>query len=105
MFQGKELEKIFIEEGVTDGEESEPEIKPDMELANSEPQPKVPEVIGHTDSGELVVVVKGKGRGRPKGRLIPISPSNYIFSYSDTLSLVYLTMVHPTKIATTVKRP
>nr|XP_026489304.1 zinc finger and SCAN domain-containing protein 2-like isoform X1 [Vanessa tameamea] len=61
--QGKELERIFIEVGVIEGEEAEKKPKAD-------PIPKEPEVIGHLeDSGELVVVVKGKGRGRPKGRM------------------------------------
>ncbi|XP_050362019.1 zinc finger protein 184-like isoform X2 [Nymphalis io] len=60
--QGKELERIFIEVGVIEGEEAEKKPKADT-------VPKEPEVIGHLeDSGELVVVVKGKGRGRPKGR-------------------------------------
>lgn len=34
------------------------------------PVSKEPEVIGHMEtSGELVVMIKGKGRGRPKGKL------------------------------------
>ncbi|XP_053603404.1 zinc finger and SCAN domain-containing protein 2-like isoform X2 [Plodia interpunctella] len=68
--QGKELDRIFKEEGVTDGEESDNDTKPDIEPAARVPVSKEPEVIGHLeDSGELVVVVKGKGRGRPKGRM------------------------------------
>lgn len=67
-FQGKELEKIFLEEGVIDKEENEQEVQQEKEDVKPAP-PKVPEVIGHTDSGELVVIVKGKGRGRPKGKL------------------------------------
>ncbi|XP_052758670.1 zinc finger protein 835-like isoform X2 [Galleria mellonella] len=68
--QGKELERIFIEEGVIDGEESENDIKPDIDPEQKIPESKEPEIIGHMeDSGELVVVVKGKGRGRPKGRV------------------------------------
>lgn len=59
--------------GVIDGNESEQEIKVELE-AESKPPPtgsKEPEVIGHIEeSGELVVVVKNKGRGRPKGELI-----------------------------------
>ncbi|XP_063839073.1 uncharacterized protein LOC135088120 [Ostrinia nubilalis] len=63
--QGKELERIFKEEGVIDGDEDE-ENKAEAERKRL---PREPEVIGHReDSGELVVVVKGKGRGRPKGR-------------------------------------
>ncbi|CAH2104186.1 unnamed protein product [Euphydryas editha] len=59
--QGKELERIFIEVGVIDGEEEK--------KSKADAVPKEPEVIGHLeDSGELIVVVKGKGRGRPKGR-------------------------------------
>ncbi|XP_068621025.1 zinc finger protein 184-like [Battus philenor] len=68
--QGKELERIFKEEGVTDGEESDSDSKQvitDQTVKVCES--KEPEVIGHMEtSGELVVVVKGKGRGRPKGR-------------------------------------
>ncbi|KAJ8726643.1 hypothetical protein PYW07_001341 [Mythimna separata] len=70
--QGKELERIFKEEGVIDGEESESDVKFAPHLDVRPPVPKEPEVIGHLeDSGELVVVVKGKGRGRPKGPMNP----------------------------------
>ncbi|XP_047041654.1 zinc finger protein 354A-like [Helicoverpa zea] len=70
--QGKELERIFKEEGVTDGEDSEPEIKLEQPHEIKSTVPKEPEVIGHLEeSGELVVVVKGKGRGRPKGPMRP----------------------------------
>ncbi|PZC86000.1 hypothetical protein B5X24_HaOG214365 [Helicoverpa armigera] len=70
--QGKELERIFKEEGVTDGEDSEPEIKLEQPHEVKSTVPKEPEVIGHLEeSGELVVVVKGKGRGRPKGPMRP----------------------------------
>uniref|UniRef100_A0A2A4JHE2 Uncharacterized protein n=2 Tax=Noctuidae TaxID=7100 RepID=A0A2A4JHE2_HELVI len=70
--QGKELERIFKEEGVTDGEDSEPEMKLEQPMEIKPPVPKEPEVIGHLEeSGELVVVVKGKGRGRPKGPMRP----------------------------------
>ncbi|KAI8428306.1 hypothetical protein MSG28_002508, partial [Choristoneura fumiferana] len=69
--QGKELERIFKEEGVTDGEDSDHDLKPSVD-AEAPPVSKEPEVIGHLEaSGELVVVVKGKGRGRPKGRMRP----------------------------------
>ncbi|KAH9633582.1 hypothetical protein HF086_016316 [Spodoptera exigua] len=65
--QGKELERIFKEEGVTDGEESEIENLKGQLIDKKPPVPREPEVIGHLEeSGELVVVVKGKGRGRPK---------------------------------------
>lgn len=68
LFQGKELERIFKEEGVTDGDDSENEMKPEVEVEAKPVAPKEPEIIGHMEtSGELVVVVKGKGRGRPKG--------------------------------------
>ncbi|KAI5640655.1 zinc-finger double domain-containing protein [Phthorimaea operculella] len=68
--QGKELERIFKEEGVIDEMDGEAEIKKEAEEVEEKPPPKEPEVIGHLeDSGELVVVVKGKGRGRPKGRM------------------------------------
>ncbi|XP_061381685.1 zinc finger protein 37-like isoform X1 [Danaus plexippus] len=67
--QGKELERIFIEEGVIDGNESDHNTKADTTQENKLPVNKEPQVIGHLEaSGELVVVVKGKGRGRPKGR-------------------------------------
>ncbi|KAL4710260.1 hypothetical protein ACJJTC_003540 [Scirpophaga incertulas] len=70
VIQGKELERIFKEEGVTDGEDSDNELKHDIRPDISPVIQKEPEVIGHMEnSGELVVVVKGKGRGRPKGRL------------------------------------
>ncbi|XP_050667414.1 zinc finger protein 260-like isoform X2 [Leptidea sinapis] len=65
--QGKELEKIFLDEGLIDGE--------DIDIGNkARPDPlndanvKLPEVIGHVEtSGGPVVVVKGSRRGRPKG--------------------------------------
>ncbi|CAH2239037.1 jg23589 [Pararge aegeria aegeria] len=67
--QGKELERIFLEVGVIDGEESDHEMKVDLEPVPKPPVSKEPEVIGHIEkSGELVLVVKNKGRGRPKGR-------------------------------------
>ncbi|XP_026314443.1 zinc finger protein 236-like [Hyposmocoma kahamanoa] len=70
--QGKELERIFKEEGVTDGDDSENETKPETDVETKLMVPKEPEIIGHMEtSGELVVVVKGKGRGRPKGRMRP----------------------------------
>lgn len=44
-------------------------MKIEQQFELKPPVPKEPEVIGHLeDSGELVVVVKGKGRGRPKGK-------------------------------------
>ncbi|XP_037866554.1 zinc finger protein 271 [Bombyx mori] len=68
--QGKELEKIFKEEGVID-DELDGDIKSEV-VMDSKSTSQEEEVIGHReDSGELVVVVKGKGRGRPKGRLRP----------------------------------
>ncbi|XP_014369014.2 zinc finger protein 91 [Papilio machaon] len=67
--QGKELERIFKEEGMTDGEDSDSEKKVSVEQSPTVPETKEPQVIGHLEqSGELVVVLKGKGRGRPKGR-------------------------------------
>ncbi|CAB3230403.1 unnamed protein product [Arctia plantaginis] len=66
--QGKELERIFKEEGVTDGEESDRDLKPNLDIEVKVPVSKEPEIIGHMEnSGEVVVFVKGKGRGRPKG--------------------------------------
>ncbi|CAG4976148.1 unnamed protein product [Parnassius apollo] len=69
--QGKELERIFKEEGVIDGEDSDTENKQAVAEQGSKISPsKEPEVIGHLEtSGELVVVLRGKGRGRPKGRM------------------------------------
>ncbi|CAH0726202.1 unnamed protein product, partial [Brenthis ino] len=68
--QGKELERIFMEKGVIDADESDQERKSDGEIPLKTPTVREPEVIGHLeDSGELVVVVKGIGRGRPKGRM------------------------------------
>lgn len=71
MLQGKELERIFKEEGVIDGDESDQENKEAViEKLPKIPVSKEPEVIGHMEtSGELVVMIKGKGRGRPKGKL------------------------------------
>lgn len=52
-------------------EETDHDKKPDIESLQKPKAtvPQEPEVIGHMEeSGELVVVVKGKGRGRPKGK-------------------------------------
>ncbi|XP_022120186.2 zinc finger protein 37 isoform X3 [Pieris rapae] len=64
--QGRELEKIFIEEGVIDRAECDP----DAAATEEDGAPTEPEVktIGHVaSSGEPVVVNTRKGRGRPKG--------------------------------------
>ncbi|XP_026668482.1 zinc finger protein 287-like isoform X4 [Ceratina calcarata] len=73
--QGKELERIYKEEGVIDEEDDEPDNVEDCEeqLNMSVPDSQE-EIIGHLESeegkdlGELVVVNRGRGRGRPKLR-------------------------------------
>ncbi|XP_066593570.1 uncharacterized protein [Prorops nasuta] len=73
--QGKELERIFKEEGVIDEEDDELNNTEDTEehINVSTPDGQE-EVIGHLeteegkDLGELVIVNKGRGRGRPKLR-------------------------------------
>ncbi|XP_076545050.1 uncharacterized protein LOC117604279 isoform X1 [Osmia lignaria lignaria] len=74
--QGKELERIYKEEGVIDEEDDdEPDNFEDSEeqLNISVPDSQE-EIIGHLESeegkdlGELVVVNRGRGRGRPKLR-------------------------------------
>ncbi|CAF4955565.1 unnamed protein product [Pieris macdunnoughi] len=64
--QGRELEKIFIEEGVIDKAECDPDAAAaEVDGASTEPEVKT---IGHVaSSGEPVVVNVRKGRGRPKG--------------------------------------
>ncbi|XP_043677255.1 zinc finger protein 347-like isoform X1 [Vespula pensylvanica] len=74
--QGKELERIFKEEGVIDEEEDE-EADP-FEDSEERLNVTIPdgqeEIIGHLeteegkDLGELVIVNRGRGRGRPKLR-------------------------------------
>ncbi|XP_076298916.1 uncharacterized protein LOC143217987 isoform X1 [Lasioglossum baleicum] len=74
--QGKELERIYKEEGVIDEEDDEepdnfedPEEQLNMSVPDSQE-----EIIGHLESeegkdlGELVIVNRGRGRGRPKVR-------------------------------------
>ncbi|CAK1544315.1 unnamed protein product [Leptosia nina] len=64
--QGRELEKIFIEEGVIDKAESEPDVALKEESQESK-QPYI-KLIGHVaNSGEPVLLQRGKGRGRPRG--------------------------------------
>lgn len=67
---------------MTDGEGSESGEKIEED---TEPKPtavKQAEIIGHKeDSGELVVVVKGKGRGRPKGKKILVKYYKIRFTY------------------------
>ncbi|XP_076390311.1 uncharacterized protein LOC100874963 isoform X2 [Megachile rotundata] len=74
--QGKELERIYKEEGVIDEEDDdEPDTFEDSEeqLNISVPDSQE-EIIGHLESeegkdlGELVIVNRGRGRGRPKLR-------------------------------------
>ncbi|XP_014487688.1 PREDICTED: zinc finger protein 3-like [Dinoponera quadriceps] len=67
--QGKELERIFKEEGVIDEEDDDPEMHDDSEEAlNSSIQDGQEEVIGHLeteegkDLGELVVVNRARGK-------------------------------------------
>ncbi|XP_012262840.2 zinc finger protein 62 homolog isoform X2 [Athalia rosae] len=76
--QGKELERIFKEEGVIDEEEDDNE--PDNDYDDPEERLNLPtpdgheEIIGHLetqegkDLGELVIVNRGRGRGRPRLR-------------------------------------
>lgn len=58
---------------MTDGEESDRDMKPSLDIEVKVPVSKEPEIIGHMEnSGEVVVFVKGKGRGRPKGMYVPL---------------------------------
>ncbi|XP_015174343.1 PREDICTED: zinc finger and SCAN domain-containing protein 2-like isoform X3 [Polistes dominula] len=74
--QGKELERIFKEEGVIDEEEDEEldHIEDSEERINVTIPDGQEEIIGHLeteegkDLGELVIVNRGRGRGRPKLR-------------------------------------
>ncbi|XP_076234938.1 uncharacterized protein LOC143179528 isoform X2 [Calliopsis andreniformis] len=74
--QGKELERIYKEEGVIDEEDDdEPDnFKDSEEQLNMSVPDGQEEIIGHLESeegkdlGELVVVNRGRGRGRPKLR-------------------------------------
>lgn len=74
--QGKELERIFKEEGVIDDEEDEVDRDYDdtVERMNVPVADANEEIIGHLeteegkDLGELVIVNRGRGRGRPKLR-------------------------------------
>ncbi|XP_034945339.1 zinc finger and SCAN domain-containing protein 2-like isoform X1 [Chelonus insularis] len=70
--QGKELERIFKEEGVIDDDDDGREYN-DVDEQQTLSIPDVnEEVIGHLeteegkDLGELVIVNKGRGRGRPR---------------------------------------
>ncbi|XP_043504113.1 PR domain zinc finger protein 5-like isoform X1 [Polistes fuscatus] len=74
--QGKELERIFKEEGVIDEEEDEEadHFEDSEERINVTIPDGQEEIIGHLeteegkDLGELVIVNRGRGRGRPKLR-------------------------------------
>ena len=74
--QGKELERIYKEEGVIDEEDDdEPDnFKDSEEQLNISVPDGQEEIIGHLESeegkdlGELVIVNRGRGRGRPKLR-------------------------------------
>ncbi|XP_034231534.1 zinc finger protein 835-like [Thrips palmi] len=67
--QGKELERIFREEGVIDEDDDEGG-KANMDSSRPAQSTK-DEVIGHLETpdgglGELVIVNRGRGRGRPR---------------------------------------
>uniref|UniRef100_A0A6V7I3C8 C2H2-type domain-containing protein n=1 Tax=Bracon brevicornis TaxID=1563983 RepID=A0A6V7I3C8_9HYME len=72
--RGKELERIFKEEGVIDEEEDDPtENYEELDENVNEPVANgQEEIIGHLeteegkDLGELVVINRARGRGRPK---------------------------------------
>ncbi|KAJ9575348.1 hypothetical protein L9F63_025701, partial [Diploptera punctata] len=74
--QGKELERIFREEGVIDEDEPEEEEEDDIDdKANvGDHDATDAEIIGHLetqegqDLGELVIVNRGRGKGRPRGK-------------------------------------
>ncbi|KAL2718806.1 zinc finger protein 3-like [Vespula squamosa] len=74
--QGKELERIFKEEGVIDEEDDEEvdRFEDSEERLNVSIPDGQEEIIGHLeteegkDLGELVIVNRGRGRGRPKLR-------------------------------------
>ncbi|XP_011299469.1 zinc finger protein 271-like [Fopius arisanus] len=75
--QGKELERIFKEEGVIDEEEDDPgdnDYEVLDEVLNDPVTTDQEEIIGHLeteegiDLGQLVVMNRGRGRGRPKFR-------------------------------------
>lgn len=74
--QGKELDRIFKEEGVID-ELSDNESRGDAAKSVD----GVDEVIGHMQSrdgenlGELVVVSKSLNKHKTKGKLIPCKPT------------------------------
>ncbi|XP_076176968.1 uncharacterized protein LOC143151563 isoform X3 [Ptiloglossa arizonensis] len=74
--QGKELERIYKEEGVIDEEDDEQldNFEDSEEQLNMSVPDSQEEIIGHLESeegkdlGELVIVNRGRGRGRPKLR-------------------------------------
>ncbi|PNF36325.1 hypothetical protein B7P43_G00537 [Cryptotermes secundus] len=74
--QGKELERIFREEGVIDEDEPEEEEEDEIEekATTGDHDGNDAEIIGHLetqegqDLGELVIVNRGRGRGRPRGK-------------------------------------
>ncbi|XP_068986699.1 zinc finger protein 568-like isoform X1 [Bombus flavifrons] len=74
--QGKELERIYKEEGVIDEEDDDDpdNFEDSEEQLNMSVPDSQEEIIGHLESeegkdlGELVIVNRGRGRGRPKLR-------------------------------------
>lgn len=74
--QGKELERIYKEEGVIDEEDDDEQdtFEDSEEQLNMSVPDSHEEIIGHLESeegkdlGELVIVNRGRGRGRPKLR-------------------------------------
>lgn len=78
--QGKELERIFREEGVIDESENESDTSEQVDpllfaKKSTNPEQWEDEIIGHMETqegtplGQLVIVNKAKGRGRPKGSI------------------------------------
>ncbi|KAK7790121.1 hypothetical protein R5R35_006488 [Gryllus longicercus] len=72
--RGKELERMFREEGVIDDDEPDDGEDDEVEEKVADEQDVGEEVIGHLenqegqDLGELVIVNKSKSRGRPRGK-------------------------------------
>lgn len=93
------MERIFREEGVIDESENESDTSEQVDpllfaKKSTNPEQWEDEIIGHMETqegtplGQLVIVNKAKGRGRPKGCISAIS-NIFMVQYNSTRHMYF----------------